>query len=341
MRIPGYYEEILRDGEDDPQVVSQIAMDINRTLTDNVFFRKGPGVSKLKQVLLAYARRNPSVGYCQGMNMIAASLLLIMPSEEDAFWVLASIIENILPKTYFEHSLLASRADQQVLKQYVREILPNLHHHLQDLSVELEALTFQWFLSIFTDCLAAEALFRVWDVLLCIEGSTFLFQVALALLRLNEKSLLECQSAAALYSYLNGSMTHQGISIDGLIHASEAMKMHIKKAEVEKRRQAAVDAELALMGDIAERPITAVQGSSPPNQAGTVYPRTDGEAESEFAASETSSINSEDNGVLEEVVRRARDAPVLSPVEEIAELRLERKLTSIQIPTTEQTDACA
>src|SRR5690606_3761818 len=113
MRIPGYYEEILRDGEDDPQVVSQIAMDINRTLTDNVFFRKGPGVSKLKQVLLAYARRNPSVGYCQGMNMIAASLLLIMPSEEDAFWVLASIIENILPKTYFEHSLLASRADQQ------------------------------------------------------------------------------------------------------------------------------------------------------------------------------------------------------------------------------------
>lgn len=46
--------------------------------------------------------------------MIAASLLLIMPTEEDAFWVLVSIVENILPKTYFEQSLLASRADQQV-----------------------------------------------------------------------------------------------------------------------------------------------------------------------------------------------------------------------------------
>jgi hypothetical protein len=114
MKVPGYYDDLLQNGHDDPIVISQISMDINRTLTDNIFFRKGPGVSKLKQVLVAYSRRNPEVGYCQGMNMIAASLLLIMPSEEDAFWVLCSIVERILPKTYFEPNLLASRADQEV-----------------------------------------------------------------------------------------------------------------------------------------------------------------------------------------------------------------------------------
>lgn len=114
MKVPGYYDGLLQNGHDDPIVISQIAMDINRTLTDNIFFRKGPGVSKLKQILLAYSRRNPEVGYCQGMNMIAASLLLIMPSEEDAFWVLCSIVERILPKTYFEPNLLASRTDQEV-----------------------------------------------------------------------------------------------------------------------------------------------------------------------------------------------------------------------------------
>ena len=117
MKIPGYYEELLLAGDDDPLIMSQIEMDIGRTLTDNIFFRKGPGVHKLKQVLVAYARRNVAVGYCQGMNMIAASLLLIMPTEEDAFWVLVSIVENILPKTYFEQSLLASRADQTVSPQ--------------------------------------------------------------------------------------------------------------------------------------------------------------------------------------------------------------------------------
>ena len=38
----------------------------------------------------------------------------------------------------------------------MKEVLPHLDAHLQKLGVELEALTFQWFLSVFTDCLAAE-----------------------------------------------------------------------------------------------------------------------------------------------------------------------------------------
>ncbi|KAJ3579595.1 hypothetical protein NPX13_g974 [Xylaria arbuscula] len=182
IRIPGYYEDLVsRSGDDDdPNVVTQIACDVNRTLTDNIFFRRGPGVAKLSEVLRAYARRNPEVGYCQGMNLITANLLLIMPSTEDTFWVLVSIIEFILPHGYYDHSLIASRADQVVLRQYVAAVLPKLSQHLEALSIELEALTFQWFLSVFTDCLSAEALFRVWDVVLCIsDGSTFLFQVAL------------------------------------------------------------------------------------------------------------------------------------------------------------------
>lgn len=129
----------------------------------------------------------------------------------------------------------------------MHEILPTLDSHLCKLGVELEALTFQWFLSIFTDCLAAEALFRVWDVILCLVGSPFLFQVALALLKLNEKALLDCNSAAGVYSYLNGEMTHQGISIDGLIRESDGMRGMVKRVDVERRREQAVKRELADM----------------------------------------------------------------------------------------------
>ena len=68
LRIPGYYDDLIgqQDNKDDPAIVAQIQMDINRTLTDNIFFRKGPGVQKLNEVLLAYSRRNLEVGYCQG-----------------------------------------------------------------------------------------------------------------------------------------------------------------------------------------------------------------------------------------------------------------------------------
>jgi len=246
LRVPGYYDDLVanREGEDDPTIVAQIQMDIHRTLTDNIFFRRGPGVAKLEEVLLAYSRRNAEVGYCQGMNLITACLLLIMPTAEDAFWVLTSIIENILPRGYYDHSLLASRADQQVLRQYVAEILPKLSAHLDDLGIELEALTFQWFLSVFTDCLSAEALFRVWDVVLCTnDGSTFLFQVALALLKLNEPQLLQCTTPASIYTYINHQMTNHAISIDGLIHASEGLRKVVKREEVEARRAKAIEAE--------------------------------------------------------------------------------------------------
>ncbi|KUJ23040.1 TBC-domain-containing protein [Mollisia scopiformis] len=250
LRIPGYYDDLIArsEADDDPSIVAQIEMDINRTLTDNIFFRKGPGVGKLNEVLLAYSRRNIEVGYCQGMNLITACLLLIMPTAEDAFWVLTSIIENILPRGYYDHSLLASRADQQVLRQYVSEILPKLSAHLDDLSIELEALTFQWFLSVFTDCLSAEALFRVWDVVFCTnDGSTFLFEVALALLKLNESQLLQCSTPAGIYTYINHQMTNHAISIDGLIHASEGLRKVVKRDEVETRRTKAIEAEKDLI----------------------------------------------------------------------------------------------
>jgi len=280
MRIPGYYDDLVKGigaPDPDPSVVAQIEMDIHRTLTDNVFFRKGPGVAKLKEVLLAYSRRNPEVGYCQGMNLITASLLLIMPTAEDAFWILASMIENILPQHYYDHGLLASRADQRVLRQYIAEVLPKLSAHLDNLGIELEALTFQWFLSVFTDCLSAEALYRVWDVVLCLNvpstantgttgttsdassangnstatqddnggggggGSTFLFQVALALLKLNEHQLLTtCNTPAALYTYINHQMTNHAISIDGLIQASEALRNVVKREDVIARRAIAL-----------------------------------------------------------------------------------------------------
>ncbi|MCJ1287494.1 hypothetical protein MMC26_006846 [Xylographa opegraphella] len=242
LRVPGYYDELVTNGVDDPIILAQIQMDINRTLTDNVYFRRGPGVVKLNEVLLAYSRRNPEVGYCQGMNLITASLLLIMPTAEDAFWILVSMIENILPRHYYDNSLLTSRADQQVLRQYVSELLPRLSGHLEDLSIELEALTFQWFLSLFTDCLSGEALYRVWDVLLCCKdedgngGSTFLFQVALALLKLNETQLINCETPGEVYAYLGGEITNHAISIDGLIRASEGLKGLVRRVDVEDRR---------------------------------------------------------------------------------------------------------
>ena len=101
-------------------------------------------------------RRNPSVGYCQGMNLVASTLLLVYGNEEEAFWVLSAIIERLLPGDFFSPSLLVSRACPMVLSDYVQELMPKLHAHLVELSVDLPAICFSWFLSLFTDCLPVE-----------------------------------------------------------------------------------------------------------------------------------------------------------------------------------------
>ena len=42
----------------------------------------------LRHVLQAIVIRNPTIGYCQGMNFIAARLLNCM-KEEEAFWTMS------------------------------------------------------------------------------------------------------------------------------------------------------------------------------------------------------------------------------------------------------------
>lgn len=51
--------------------------------------------------------------YCQGTGMIASSLLLLM-EEEDAFWMLSTIVEDILPASYYSSTLLGKSSLQNM-----------------------------------------------------------------------------------------------------------------------------------------------------------------------------------------------------------------------------------
>jgi hypothetical protein len=61
------------------------------------------GLSKLRNVLVAYSWKNTRVGYCQSMNYLCALLLLIM-EEEEAFWFLSILV----CATLYTHTLSLS-----------------------------------------------------------------------------------------------------------------------------------------------------------------------------------------------------------------------------------------
>ncbi|WWC71777.1 uncharacterized protein I206_105736 [Kwoniella pini CBS 10737] len=250
LMVPGEYAEILAVHKNDLSPVhADIEKDVSRTFPGNVFFGgDGPGVAKLRRVLTAYSWHNPSVGYCQGMNMLAATLLLTHTDEEQAYWVLTSLIDRLLPTNFYSASLLASRADQVVLNDLVTQLVPKLHFHLEELGVDLASVTFGWWLSLFTDCLPVETLFRVWDVTF-VEGHDTLFRVAIAILKLNEVEICATESVSDLFSFIS-NMTSRLWNADRLIALQHSYKPIIRHIDVVARCEKAVRALQQEMGDV-------------------------------------------------------------------------------------------
>ncbi|KAF8763868.1 TBC1 domain family member 2B like protein [Argiope bruennichi] len=202
---PDYYSSLLNAEEYvsrlDPSS-KQIELDLLRTLPNNCHYENldSDGIPKLRRVLLAYSRHDPVVGYCQGLNRLAAIALLFM-DEEDAFWCLVAIIKFIMPDGYYTRTLITSHVDQKVLKDLMVDKLPRLQSHLEQNNVDLSLFTFNWFLTIFVDNVPVDIYLRIWDVFLY-EGSKVLFRYALAFFKMCENEILQIKDYLALNKYL-------------------------------------------------------------------------------------------------------------------------------------------
>ncbi|KOB75982.1 TBC1 domain family member 30 [Operophtera brumata] len=75
----------------------------------------------LRRVLLAYARWNKDVGYCQGFNMLAAIILEVMDkSEADSLKVMIYLVEAVLPEGYFADDLRGLSADMAAFRDLLK-----------------------------------------------------------------------------------------------------------------------------------------------------------------------------------------------------------------------------
>ncbi|XP_007427953.2 TBC1 domain family member 2A isoform X1 [Python bivittatus] len=204
MRSAGHYHNLLKKCEVAEHPASQqIELDLHRTLPNNRHFMSPTSqfIPKLRRVLLAFSWQNPTIGYCQGLNRLAAIALLILEEEEEAFWCLVHITKNLMPQDYYSNTLIGSQVDQRVFKDILSEKLPRLTAHLEQLQIDLSLVTFNWFLVVFVDSLVSDLLFRVWDAFLY-EGAKVIFRYALAIFKYNEEAILKIQDNLEFYQYL-------------------------------------------------------------------------------------------------------------------------------------------
>nr|XP_023893317.1 rab GTPase-activating protein 1-like isoform X3 [Quercus suber] len=194
-RVERYYQNLLaqeandgehKDHEDSSGVPKkwkrQIEKDIPRTFPGHPALDDN-GRNSLRRLLFAYARHNPSVGYCQAMNFFAGLLLLLMP-EENAFWTLVGIIDDYFGG-YYTEEMIESQVDQLVFEELMRERFPKLVNHLDYLGVQVAWISGPWFLSIFVNMLPWESAY-VQVVWLKVELCKLLEEKRAAVLRAEE-----------------------------------------------------------------------------------------------------------------------------------------------------------
>lgn len=202
---PGLYEDLVEKAMSKRSTThDEIERDLHRSLPEHPAFQHSEGIDALRRVLQAYALRNPQIGYCQAMNIVS-SVFLIFCDEEDAFWLLSGLCENLLPD-YYNDKVVGAQIDQGVLNELIETHLPNLHAQLDQLGM-IKMISLSWFLTIFLSVMPYESAINIIDCFFY-DGAKVIFMIALEILEWNQEKLLtsrdDGEAMQSLTVYLTG-----------------------------------------------------------------------------------------------------------------------------------------
>ncbi|XP_028383555.1 TBC1 domain family member 9B isoform X1 [Phyllostomus discolor] len=210
---PGYYADLVEKSTGKYSLATEeIERDLHRSMPEHPAFQNELGIAALRRVLTAYAFRNPTIGYCQAMNIVT-SVLLLYGSEEEAFWLLVALCERMLPD-YYNTRVVGALVDQGIFEELTRDFLPQLSEKMQELGV-IASISLSWLLTLFLSVMPFESAVVIVDCFFY-EGIKVVLQVALAVLDANMEQLLGCsdegEAMTVLGRYLDNVVNKQSVS---------------------------------------------------------------------------------------------------------------------------------
>lgn len=134
------------------------------------------------------------------MGVICATILLMF-EEEDAFWMMCSIVEDLLPGQYYSVSLYGVQVDIRIFRYLIEQYLPKIDKLLNEYDIDLTLTCFQWFLTLYSNLFHVKFLYHLWDYFF-LYGSTILFQIGLIMLKQYEKHLIEFTNSTQILNFL-------------------------------------------------------------------------------------------------------------------------------------------
>ncbi|KAI8378414.1 rab-GTPase-TBC domain-containing protein [Blakeslea trispora] len=200
FRNQGLYERVLEENKDKRSLsLEEIEKDLNRSLPEYKAYQQPEGIDSLRRVLSAYSWKDPELGYCQAMNIVTSAILIYM-SEEQAFFTLGVLCDDLLPG-YYSTSMYGALLDQIIFEHLLEKTMPKLHTHFKETDIQLSVACLPWFLSLYINSMPLLFAFRVLDCFF-MEGPKVLFQIGLAILKINGDALLEAADDGAFMNIL-------------------------------------------------------------------------------------------------------------------------------------------
>jgi hypothetical protein len=156
----------------------QIDLDVPRTFSDLEKYKNKTLIQKLKNVLIAFSRRNITVGYCQGFNFIIGKFLEIYnENEEEVFWLFCQLIEVIFPSDYYL-TLSGILTDTTIINDIIEMRYPNLEPSLK---INYYNTIIILLTGLFINNVNEETLYTIYDSLF-LNGSITIFKSVLFIL---------------------------------------------------------------------------------------------------------------------------------------------------------------
>ncbi|ETB56911.1 hypothetical protein YYC_05272 [Plasmodium yoelii 17X] len=176
-----------------------IEKDINRTFPNNPYFinRKEDMQNKLSNILKICSLYFKDIGYCQGMNYVAAILLLVFQNNLDAIRCFIALLKGFNLKGMFIYKFPQLKKIIYQLNILIKAYMPKLFYYFKRKKIKIDFFCINWFMTLFSQDLSFENTLKLWDMFF-LFGIKILIKFSLAILYHHQQKILTMSYDQAL-----------------------------------------------------------------------------------------------------------------------------------------------
>ena len=179
--------------ENNQKYDQEIKKDLTRTFPDNLSFKYGNiNYNKLYHLLTVYSLYSPKIGYVQGINFIAANIIILMEKDKEEKNLM--FLDGFLTKFQFADLIGLDTSDLlkknlNHLGEQLNTFCPEIVKFLKNSNLSHEIFSTNWMLTLFANSMESKYLFIIWDFLI-IFGWKFFMGFIVSVLNLFKKEIL-------------------------------------------------------------------------------------------------------------------------------------------------------